>query len=284
MTRPLLLSALLVGARAAQQQFLEEPTDITVVAGQQVELPCSVQYKEGLLQWTKNGFGLGVSRDLPGYPGYSMAGQDPVLQWNLVLDSVGLQDDGVYQCQVGAAADNEPIRSVAASLTVLVPPGQPALVRGRAEGPGRARLEVEGEEGEELLLTCTSEGGRPAGEITWRDEAGHLVLTDTDTSTHKMGDKSWRTVSRIRLRLGFDDRDRTILCHVTSHISPEPLEARARVRVRHRPRVNLGVGDPAVEGGNLALHCQAEAHPPATVFAWCVGSWALYLTSLQVPG
>ena len=41
----------------------------------QVELSCSVQYKEGLLQWTKDGFGLGVNRDLPGYPSYTMGGQ-----------------------------------------------------------------------------------------------------------------------------------------------------------------------------------------------------------------
>ena len=62
------------------------------------------------------------------------------------------------------------------------------------------------------------------GELSWRDEAGHLVLTDTDTSTHKMGDKSWRTVSVIRLRLGWEDRDRQIYCHVTSHVAVEPLQ------------------------------------------------------------
>ena len=32
-----------------------------------VVLPCSVEDKEGLLQWTKDDFGLGTKRDLPGY-------------------------------------------------------------------------------------------------------------------------------------------------------------------------------------------------------------------------
>ena len=32
-----------------------------------VVLPCTVEDKEGLLQWTKDDFGLGTKRDLPGY-------------------------------------------------------------------------------------------------------------------------------------------------------------------------------------------------------------------------
>ena len=35
-----------------------------------VVLPCTVEDKEGLLQWTKDDFGLGTKRDLPGYPSY----------------------------------------------------------------------------------------------------------------------------------------------------------------------------------------------------------------------
>ena len=31
-----------------------------------VVLPCRVEDKEGLLQWTKDDFGLGTKRDLPG--------------------------------------------------------------------------------------------------------------------------------------------------------------------------------------------------------------------------
>ena len=31
-----------------------------------VVLPCTVEDKEGLLQWTKDDFGLGTKRDLPG--------------------------------------------------------------------------------------------------------------------------------------------------------------------------------------------------------------------------
>ena len=84
-------------------------------------LPCTVEDKEGLLQWTKDDFGLGTKRDLPGYrptkiiiglniyqfdiryPTYTMRGQDPVRDWSLVIEKVTLEDDGIFQCQVRCA-------------------------------------------------------------------------------------------------------------------------------------------------------------------------------------
>jgi len=263
-----------------QQQFLREPTDVTAIAGQQVVLPCTVEDKEGLLQWTKDDFGLGTKRDLPGYPTYAMRGQDPVRDWSLVIENISLEDDGIFQCQVGSGSESTSIRSALAKLTVLVPPGQPKIVhQGSGEEEGRTELELEVEEGEALELTCISEGGRPAGEITWRDEEGEQVLTDTDTSTHKMADKSWRTVSKIRLRPGFEDRNKAVFCLVANHVSQGPLQAVARLRLRYKPRVLLTVLDkPAVvEGGDMNLICQAEAYPPAHTFAW-------YLDGLIIPG
>ena len=96
------------------------------------------------------------------------------------------------------------------------------------------------------------------------------VLTDTDTSTHKMADKSWKTVSKIRLRPGVEDRNKAVFCLVNNHVSLRPLQAMARLRVRYKPRVLLTVpDDPAVvEGGDMNLVCQVEAYPPVHTFAW----------------
>ena len=83
------LLILIKGSVGRQQRFLREPTDLTAIAGEQVGsvtqyltqgqkyffvltiffkvvLPCRVEDKEGLLQWTKDDFGLGTKRDLPG--------------------------------------------------------------------------------------------------------------------------------------------------------------------------------------------------------------------------
>ena len=46
-------------------------------------MPCKVESKQGLLQWTKDGFGLGVDRELPGYSTYSMVGDEETGQLNV---------------------------------------------------------------------------------------------------------------------------------------------------------------------------------------------------------
>jgi hypothetical protein len=53
---------------------MEEPSDQAVIAGSTATLKCAVADMVGELQWTKDGFGLGVERELPGYKRYSMIG------------------------------------------------------------------------------------------------------------------------------------------------------------------------------------------------------------------
>ena len=77
--------------------------------------------------------------------------------------------------KVGSGSESTAIRSALAKLTVLVPPGQPKIAQHGSLEEGRTELDLEVEEGESLELTCISEGGRPAGEITWRDEEGEQV-------------------------------------------------------------------------------------------------------------
>ena len=109
-----------------------------------------------MLQWTKDGFGLGLLRDLPGYPRYRMVGEEEEGEWGLEISPVESSDDGVYQCQVSAQADDPAIRSGEARLSVMSPPGQPLILQG---------AEVMISQGEEVELTCVSRGGRPAGEV-----------------------------------------------------------------------------------------------------------------------
>lgn len=58
------------------QEFLREPPDQTAKVGDHVTLPCRVKNKRGMLQWTRDGFGLGVERNLTGFDRYHMSGID----------------------------------------------------------------------------------------------------------------------------------------------------------------------------------------------------------------
>lgn len=59
-----------------EQAFLREPFDQMASVGEHVTLPCRVVNKKGVLQWTRDGFGLGTDRNLTGYHRYRMSGSD----------------------------------------------------------------------------------------------------------------------------------------------------------------------------------------------------------------
>jgi len=79
MLTPYLMAAL-IGAICAhgeeQQSFLREPFDQTAREGEHVTLPCRVTNRKGVLQWTRDDFGLGGDRELTGFSRYRMTGSD----------------------------------------------------------------------------------------------------------------------------------------------------------------------------------------------------------------
>jgi len=61
---------------------------------------------------------IGYERDLPGFPRYSVSGRDRDGVFNLRIGNASVDDDATYECQVGPAPGNRPIRA-SANLTVL---------------------------------------------------------------------------------------------------------------------------------------------------------------------
>lgn len=89
------------------QRFAMEPQDQTAIIGSRVTLPCRVIDKSGLIQWTKDDFGLGVHRNLSGFDRYSMVGSDEEGDFSLDISPIMLDDDARYQCQVSPGADGK---------------------------------------------------------------------------------------------------------------------------------------------------------------------------------
>lgn len=89
------------------QRFAMEPQDQTAIIGSRVTLPCRVIAKTGLIQWTKDDFGLGVHRNLSGFDRYSMVGSDEEGDFSLDISPIMLDDDARYQCQVSPGADGK---------------------------------------------------------------------------------------------------------------------------------------------------------------------------------
>jgi hypothetical protein len=89
-----LLVLLLVAAEplaGVEQRFAMEPQDQTAIVGSRVTLPCRVINKTGVLQWTKDDFGLGTHRNLSGFDRYSMIGSDEEGQFMICLSLLSHQ-------------------------------------------------------------------------------------------------------------------------------------------------------------------------------------------------
>lgn len=80
-----------------EQQFAIEPLDQVAVVGTRVILPCRVLNKKGILQWTKDDFGLGTRRRLSAFERYTMVGSDEEGDFSLNIYPVTLDDDAKYQ-------------------------------------------------------------------------------------------------------------------------------------------------------------------------------------------
>ena len=140
-----------------QQKFDIEPYDKFVKIGEKLILPCRVVNKQGLLQWTRDGFGLGHERDLKGYPRYQMIGTNDEGDYSLYIKSATLEDDAIFQCQVGGSASVSRIRSRTAAVNVLVPPSPPKIVQGNY---------LKTTAGSKIELICQSDGGKPAAGVS----------------------------------------------------------------------------------------------------------------------
>ncbi|TRY66902.1 hypothetical protein DNTS_029328, partial [Danionella cerebrum] len=71
---------------------------MTVRAGATALLKCEVLRASGTVQWVKDGLLLGPQRLLPGYPRYSMTGEQQKGQYHLQIRDVTLEDDASYEC------------------------------------------------------------------------------------------------------------------------------------------------------------------------------------------
>ncbi|XP_037093432.1 irregular chiasm C-roughest protein-like [Pollicipes pollicipes] len=140
----------------ALQSFVRKPSDQYVREGQTVVLPCQASEPVGQVQWTRDEFGLGIIRDLPNYPRYRIIGNDLEGIYSLEVQRATLEDDAVFECQVGAAAGQQGIRSPDARLTVLVPPEPPRVIQGD---------QVTTAAGLEVRLQCESRSDRPPAEL-----------------------------------------------------------------------------------------------------------------------
>ncbi|SPP88525.1 irregular chiasm C-roughest protein [Drosophila guanche] len=280
---PLLLLLLLLTSVAdaspftsyQNQRFAMEPQDQTAVVGARVTLPCRVINKQGTLQWTKDDFGLGTSRDLSGFERYAMVGSDEEGDYSLDIYPVMLDDDARYQCQVSPGPEAQPaIRSTFAGLTVLVPPEAPKITQGEV---------IYATEDRKVEIECISVGGKPAAEITWIDGLGNVLTDNIEYTVMPLPDlRRYTAKSVLRLTPKKEHHNTNFTCQAQNTADRTYRSVKIRVEVKYAPKVKVNVlpagaagavgsiNQRIVEHSQVRLECRADANPSDVRYRWYI--------------
>jgi len=226
--------------------IVRNPSETSIIRGERVILHCEVAPRSSVksCSWSKSGREVSVDSR----------------HWlegcSLVIDPVQGSDEGSYVCSVKTS--NSQLESRAASLEVLVEPGVPSILEAR-DGDW-----VEVDQGEELLLTCESQGGRPHAELQWRDAEGQRVFGHVQEHVTRIGSSpTFKTVSTLRFN-PLQPMAVTCTAHseaFTKVASSRPLTVQLRRKVEEE-EVKVKIG------ANTELSCSQQGG----TFKWTLNS------------
>merc|ERR1711936_449039 len=234
------------GKETVAPHIVRNPGDTSVVRGERVFLDCEAAPRSSVksCSWTKSGSEL------------SLDSRHWLEGCSLVIDPVQGSDEGSYVCLVKTSTSQ--MESRPASLEVLVEPGVPSILEAR-EGDW-----VEVDQGEELLLTCESQGGRPHAELQWRDAEGQRVFGHVQEHITRIGTSpTFKTVSTLRFN-PLQPMVVTCTAHseaFTKVASSRPLTVQLRRKVEEE-EVKVRIG------ANTELSCSHQGG----IFKWTLNS------------
>jgi len=250
---------LLTESVLSSQRFSEEPQDQTLTAGEEAVLPCRVENMLGECQWTRDGFGLGTGRSLPGFPRYSMK-EDGGGNCDLRISPLLPGDEATYQCQVGAGSGFSAISSRAARVVVASEPGTPYI----RQAEDRDLLEVL--ENQTLVVDCFSQGARPPAEIHWYRDGQLVTGNIKETVTREPSGDTFRTHSSITIS---PTKNFKIKCSSYSDQFPDTRFSRElTIRLRYPPRLDFKIPETVQEGDKFSVTCNSKAYPENVAYKW----------------
>ena len=126
---------------------------------------------------------------------------------SLKIRNVNLDDDGIYQCQIGRTVEAREVLSNFANLTVLIPPDQISVTY---VPPGIIIS------GKEFRISCEVVNTRPAPSFTWQTPPNtQIVNVSQETTPMTANSKLLKSVSTITLIADTNQHGQEVKCEAT---------------------------------------------------------------------
>ncbi|RWS12166.1 nephrin-like protein [Dinothrombium tinctorium] len=221
----------------------------------------------------------GFQSSIPGYPRYAMIIDAEKGLYHLRIHNTQLDDEGEYQCQVGPAANQQPIRA-SSRLSVIVPvksltiSGSKTSESSYYSTPKKPNLyAAEVKEGEKLVLICYASASKPPPRVKWFRKNTELLPEASRTYYNKtiVNNKYvlFTTESSIIL---YPKTDEQYSCEVQHPGLVKPLRATAFVNiltVPDRPVIDgFKEGDAVTVSESLTLTCTSKRGFPPPKVVW----------------
>ncbi|XP_059218183.1 protein turtle homolog A [Stomoxys calcitrans] len=258
-------------------------TSVQGVLGRQAMLPCDITPMERddavyMVLWFREGDGepiynfdvrgrqfgqarLWSSPTAFGPRAYFSSTSHPA---QLKIDSVRLEDEGVYRCRVDFR--NSPTRNLKINLTVIVPPEKPAIYK-----PIRHEKTSNVEsfnEGNDIVLICEVAGGRPLPNVTW-----YLDNTVIDESFEHRPDG--KTVNHLSYpNVGRQHLNARLVCVASNTNLTPPNNKVVILDVNLKPiAVHIMTKDRFVSADRTYdIECKSSGSKPQAIITWWKGN------------
>ena len=247
-------------------QFSEEPPEyIVALQGDTILMRCGVvSYITATLSWQERDKGQIITKGSRVDPGFtlmrttrsriSVIGDRSNGEYYLQIRDVVGSDSGRYACHFYDDNRRQDYYSNAVTLTVFTPPAR-GFPKCRMD-PTFARIGV----GENVTLSCRSEGGNPPAVLTW--------LKGREFIKEKITPRGYPNVHNLSITLTDEDVDQNYMCvaiNPTNRKRPvscfvKPL--RSAIGVKLQPSTQTA--DP---GTRATFSCVSEV-VPGLVFTW----------------
>ncbi|XP_070620253.1 nephrin [Erythrolamprus reginae] len=250
-------------AEVLRQAFRVEPENVTVVEGETALLTCEVENPSGTVQWVKDGLLLGPNWSIPRFPHYSMMGNTSKGIYNLQVIKSQLEDDAIYECQVGPSEKSTGIISRRVQLTVLVPPKRPLFVEYEANSM------VTWIAGTEYTLHCHVEDARPPAEIAFY-KADKELADVTSTIQPGSAAKLFSTEATLRFTPESSDNKELLTCKAANTVAliPAVVSFPMNILFPPQPPVIKGYTGGVVQNEELKLACISPSGNPLATLQW----------------